>query len=64
MIGVEFLTIFINLEFIGTEYRKMVSKWASLLPDDLERSTYFPNDDISAFPGHLVMLRGNICMNL
>ena len=37
----------------------MVWKRASLAPDALQRSTVIRNDDMSAFPGHSVMFRGN-----
>ena len=37
----------------------MIWKWASLIPNALQRSTVIQNDDMSAFPGHSVMFRGN-----
>ena len=37
----------------------MFWKWATLVPDALQRSTVIRNDDMPTFPGHSVTLCGN-----
>ena len=43
---------------------QMVLKLASLIPDALEITVVIRHGHISAFPGHSVMFRGHICLDL